>query len=95
MEEYLKETRKKAWFITNNIIWTIIFLYPLLGIIDFIYTTNYWVEIMVVRVIVVVVCISVPGRVICIRVAESREVEIGQGMDEVRQVKIGEENGVD
>jgi len=52
-EEYLKETRKKAWFLTNNIIWTIIFLYPLLGIIDFIYATNYWVEFMVVRVIAV------------------------------------------
>lgn len=52
-EEYLKETRKKAWFLTNNIVWTIIFLYPLLGIIDFIYATNYWVEFMVVRVIAV------------------------------------------
>ena len=53
-EEYQKETRKKAWFLTNNIIWTIIFLYPLLGIIDFVYAPNYWVEFLVIRIIVVV-----------------------------------------
>jgi signal transduction histidine kinase len=52
-EEYIKETNKKAWFLTNNIIWTIIFLYPLLGIIDFVYATNYWVEFLIIRVIVV------------------------------------------
>ncbi|CAM3879774.1 sensor histidine kinase KdpD [Mucilaginibacter galii] len=54
-EEYQKEARKKAWFLTNNIIWTIIFMYPLLGIIDFVYTPNYWVEFFIVRIIIVVV----------------------------------------
>jgi hypothetical protein len=29
-EELIKETSKKAWYQTNNIIWTIIFLYPFL-----------------------------------------------------------------
>ncbi|WP_345950325.1 MULTISPECIES: HAMP domain-containing sensor histidine kinase [unclassified Mucilaginibacter] len=53
-EEFAKETRKKAWFLTNNIIWTIIFLYPLLGIIDFIYFPNSWFSILVTRIIVVI-----------------------------------------
>ena len=53
-DDYQKEIHKKAWFLTNNIIWTIIFLYPLLGIIDFVYAPNYWVEFLVIRVIVVV-----------------------------------------
>jgi signal transduction histidine kinase len=54
-EEYRKETRKKAWFLTNNIIWTAIFLYPLLGIIDFVYVTNDWLAFFITRVIVVIV----------------------------------------
>ncbi|UEG53126.1 hypothetical protein LLH06_19460 [Mucilaginibacter daejeonensis] len=54
-EELVKETRKKAWFLTNNIIWSIIFLYPLLGIIDFVYAPKYWAEFTVVRIIVVVI----------------------------------------
>jgi len=54
-EEYQKEARKKAWFLTNNIIWTIIFMYPLLGIIDFVYTPNYWIEFFIVRIIIVVI----------------------------------------
>jgi hypothetical protein len=39
-EELIKETSKKAWYQTNNIIWTIIFLYPLFSIVDFIYATE-------------------------------------------------------
>jgi len=54
-EEYIKETRKKAWFLTNNIIWTTIFLYPLLGIIDFIYTPNFWLTILVARIVTVMI----------------------------------------
>jgi signal transduction histidine kinase len=54
-EDYIKETQKKAWFLTNNIIWTTIFLYPLLGIIDFIYTPNFWLTILVARVITVII----------------------------------------
>ncbi|WP_158829467.1 sensor histidine kinase [Mucilaginibacter lacusdianchii] len=54
-EEYQKELGKKAWFQTNNIIWTIIFLYPLLSIIDFVYATDVWVEFLLVRVITVAV----------------------------------------
>jgi len=54
-EEYAKETRKKAWYLTNNIIWTAIFLYPLLGIIDFVYVPNYWLAFFITRVIVVII----------------------------------------
>jgi signal transduction histidine kinase len=54
-DEYLKETRKKAWFLTNNIIWTTIFLFPLLGIIDFVYAPNDWPAFIITRVIVVAV----------------------------------------
>ena len=40
-EEFLKEISKKAWYQTNIVIWTIIFLYPLFSIIDFIYAQGY------------------------------------------------------
>lgn len=58
-EEYAKETRKKAWYLTNNIIWTAIFLYPLLGIIDFVYVPNYWLAFFITRVIVVIIIYGV------------------------------------
>ncbi len=48
-EEYQKEIVKKAWYQTNNIIWTVIFLYPLLSIIDFIYANNVWINFLIVR----------------------------------------------
>jgi hypothetical protein len=43
-EEYKKEILKKAWYQTNNIIWTIIFLYPIFSIVDFIYANNIWLH---------------------------------------------------
>jgi len=54
-EEFLKEISKKAWYQTNNIIWTILFLYPLISIIDFIYTPEIWIQFLMVRIITVLV----------------------------------------
>ncbi len=50
-EELIKETSKKAWFQTNNIVWTIIFLYPLFSIVDFIYAQDIWIQFFIVRII--------------------------------------------
>ncbi|MEB0260414.1 MULTISPECIES: HAMP domain-containing sensor histidine kinase [unclassified Mucilaginibacter] len=54
-EEYTKEISKKAWYQTNNIIWTIIFLYPIFSIVDFIYANNIWVQFLIVRIITVLI----------------------------------------
>ncbi|WP_454803626.1 sensor histidine kinase [Mucilaginibacter phyllosphaerae] len=54
-EEYKKEISKKAWYQTNNIIWTIIFLYPIFSIIDFIYANNIWLQFLIVRIITVLI----------------------------------------
>src|ERR1039457_6145391 len=51
-EEYLREISKKAWYQTNNIIWTVIFVYPLFSIIDFIFANNIWLQFFIVRIIV-------------------------------------------
>jgi signal transduction histidine kinase len=50
-EELIRETSKKAWFQTNNIVWTIIFLYPLFSIVDFIYAQDIWIQFFIVRII--------------------------------------------
>jgi signal transduction histidine kinase len=50
-EELIKETSKKAWFQTNNIVWMIIFLYPLFSIVDFIYAQDIWIQFFIVRII--------------------------------------------
>jgi signal transduction histidine kinase len=57
-EEFSKEVLKKAWYQTNNIIWTLIFLYPLLVVVDFIYATDYWVQFLIVRIITVLVILG-------------------------------------
>lgn len=54
-EEFSKELLKKAWYQTNNIIWTIIFLYPLFSIVDFIYANEIWLPFLIVRIILVLV----------------------------------------
>ncbi|QEM05686.1 HAMP domain-containing histidine kinase [Mucilaginibacter rubeus] len=54
-EELIRETSKKAWYQTNNIIWTIIFLYPLFSIVDFIYATNYWLQFFIIRIITILI----------------------------------------
>jgi len=50
-EEFVKEVSKKAWYQTNNIIWTILFIYPLFFVIDFIFANAFWVQFLIVRII--------------------------------------------
>jgi len=50
-EEFVKEVSKKAWYQTNNIIWTIIFIYPLFSIVDYIFANVFWVQFLIIRVI--------------------------------------------
>jgi signal transduction histidine kinase len=50
-EELNKEISKKAWYQTNNIIWMILFVYPLLSIVDFIFANNVWLQFFIVRII--------------------------------------------
>ncbi|TSD63740.1 HAMP domain-containing histidine kinase [Inquilinus sp. KBS0705] len=57
-EEYQKEIQKKAWYQTNNIIWTIIFLYPIFSIVDFIYAESIWLQFLIVRIITVLVILG-------------------------------------
>ncbi|RFZ81275.1 hypothetical protein DYU05_20040 [Mucilaginibacter terrenus] len=57
-EEYKKEVLKKAWYQTNNIIWSIIFLYPIFSIIDFIYANNIWLQFLIVRIITVLIILG-------------------------------------
>src|SRR4051812_26155937 len=57
-EEYQKELSKKAWYQTNNIIWTIIFLYPIFSIVDFIYANNIWLQFLIIRIITVLVILG-------------------------------------
>ncbi|HEX3384649.1 MAG TPA: hypothetical protein VHS53_05655, partial [Mucilaginibacter sp.] len=52
-EEFTKEVNKKAWHQTNNIIWTIILLFPLFSIPDFLYLKDYWMQVFIGRIIVV------------------------------------------
>lgn len=52
-EEFLKELAKKAWYQTHNIIWTIFFLYPLFSIVDFIYARDIWMQVFIVRIIII------------------------------------------
>jgi len=50
-EEFSKEISKKAWYQTNNVIWMIIFIYPLFSIIDFIFANTFWLQFFIVRII--------------------------------------------
>jgi signal transduction histidine kinase len=54
-EEFLKEVSKKAWYQTNNIIWTIIFLYWLFSGIDFIYAKDLFFQFFIFRIIITLV----------------------------------------
>jgi len=57
-EEFLKEFSKKAWYQTNNIIWTIIFIYPLFFIVDYIFAPDIWVQFFIIRIITVLIILS-------------------------------------
>ena len=52
-EEFLRDISKKAWYQTNTIIWSIICLYWLLSIVDFIYAPDIWVQFLIVRIITI------------------------------------------
>jgi len=53
-EEFAKDIGKKAWYQTNNIIWTILFTYwEVFTIADFIYTPDIWIQFLIVRIITV------------------------------------------
>ncbi|MGZ3762872.1 MAG: sensor histidine kinase [Mucilaginibacter sp.] len=54
-EEFLKEISKKAWYQTNNVIWTIIFLFWTFSIVDFIYAKDIWLQFFIVRIIITLV----------------------------------------
>ena len=51
-EEFFKEIQKRAWYQTNNIIWTVLFIYPLFSIIDFIFANDIWIQFFIIRIIV-------------------------------------------
>ncbi len=53
-EEYSKEFIKKAWYQTNIIVWTIVFLYLTLSIPDFIFLNDVWLQILIVRIISII-----------------------------------------
>jgi signal transduction histidine kinase len=57
-DEYQKEIQKKAWYQTNNIIWSIIFLYPIFSIVDFIYAEGIWLQFLIVRIITVLIILG-------------------------------------
>jgi signal transduction histidine kinase len=54
-EELARDLSKKAWYQTNNIIFTIILLYPVFSIIDFIYANSIWLQFFILRIIISVV----------------------------------------
>jgi signal transduction histidine kinase len=53
-EEFARDISKKAWYQTNIIIFTIIFLYPLFSILDYIYMPAIWMQSILVRLITVI-----------------------------------------
>ncbi|RWY49085.1 sensor histidine kinase [Mucilaginibacter gilvus] len=58
-EEYKKEILKKAWYQTNNIIWSIVFIYPILfTIVDFVYSNDIWLQFAIVRIITVLIILG-------------------------------------
>ena len=52
-DELSKEISKKAWYLTNNIVWTIIFIFPLFSVLDFIYLNSIWIQLFISRIIIV------------------------------------------
>ncbi len=57
-EEYLKEISKKAWYQTNNIIWTVLFVYPLIFVVDIIFANDIWVQFFIVRLIIDIIILG-------------------------------------
>ncbi|WP_428328712.1 sensor histidine kinase [Mucilaginibacter sp.] len=57
-EEFSKEISKKAWYQTNNVIWTILFTYPLLFIVDVIFANSIWLEFFIIRIITDIIILA-------------------------------------
>lgn len=57
-EEYAKEINSKAWYQTNNVIWAIVFFYPLFSIIDYIFANDIWVEFFIIRIITILLILG-------------------------------------
>ncbi|MDR3693010.1 ATP-binding protein [Mucilaginibacter sp.] len=57
-EEFLKAISKKAWYQTNNIIWTIIFVYWLFFIVDYIFSPDIWIQFFIIRLITTLIILS-------------------------------------
>jgi signal transduction histidine kinase len=60
-EEFSRDLLKKAWYQTNNVIFTIILMYPLFSIIDFIYVPSIWLQFFIVRIIAVMLIYGLHG----------------------------------
>jgi len=54
-EELARDISKRAWYQTNNIIFSIILLYPVFSIVDFIYADAVWLQFFIIRIIISVV----------------------------------------
>lgn len=52
-DEVIAESAKKAWYLTNNIVWTIIFVFPIFSVLDFVYLNQYWVQFFIARIIII------------------------------------------
>ncbi|MBW4890895.1 HAMP domain-containing histidine kinase [Mucilaginibacter sp. HMF5004] len=52
-EELAAENSKKAWYLTNNIVWTIIFVFPIFSVLDFVYLNKFWVQFFIARIIII------------------------------------------
>jgi len=52
-DELAAENSKKAWYLTNNIVWTIIFVFPVFSVLDFVYLNKYWIQFFIARIIII------------------------------------------
>lgn len=51
--EYNKQIKKNSLYYANIIVWTVMFLYPLLGILDFIYANSIFQELFLLKIITI------------------------------------------
>ena len=60
-DEFLKEISKKAWYQTNNIIWMVLFIYPLFSSVDFIFANDIWLQFFFIRIITDIIILALYG----------------------------------
>lgn len=53
-DEIIQELRKRMYKYSNVLIWSLLFIYPLFSIVDFLFLEEYWKQVFQVRLIVVV-----------------------------------------